>query len=596
MAVGGCLAVSAVGLAQQQPQTQQPPPAPVQYVQPVQYLTPFAVSQQPAPPPMSNRAPVRPVQQMQPSVMVNGPVVAAPVQPIANNQGYVPVQPVQSYVMTQNGPVVAQYQPALPAPVMTAAQPVVNGQPVLINNQPTANESVMMAAPMQAPAGTATTAVPYTTQYVMAPQRTTTATPQAPKAPVAGQPAAHVGQPVQQPNMMAAPVTNMNGQGCNQCTGGCDACQQTKCCQPCGPEGRVWVSAEYLLWWASGMSVPPLVTASPNGTPRSAAGVLGDPRTRILYGDSDINDGIRGGFRIRFGGWFDGCQTCGIDGGYFFLGEQTDRYRADCTDTMVLTRPFFNVSPNVSTGNPVADSELICFPGIVNGTVVVDSTSDFTGFDVNFRKNFSCDCCNRVDWLVGFRYLKLDDTLTINEDLTIEGTTQALPVGTRIQLSDNFVTRNEFYGPQFGMTGEHRRAGGWYVSWRFLLGLGTTHKEATIAGSTTITQPGGAPVTYPGGLLALPTNMGRYTKNDFAVVPELNLNLGYQFTPNLRVFAGYSFLYWSNVTRAGDIIDLTINSTQLPPGQLVGPARPTFTWNDSDFWAQGVNFGVELRY
>jgi hypothetical protein len=588
MALGGCFAVSAVGLAQQQPQVQPPQPAPVQYVHPVQYLSPFSVAQQPAPPPMSNRTPLRPVQQMQPPTPVNGPIVAAPVQPVGNNQGFIPVQPVQSYVMTQNGPIIAQQLPAAASPAVAPPQPVVNGQPVLINNQPTSSEAVMMSAPVTNGAATPN-GVPYTTQYVMAPQRTTSATP------VAGQTgaAASTNAPA---NMTTAPVTTMNGASCNQCTGGCDACQQTKCCQPCGPEGRVWVSAEYLLWWASGMSVPALVTASPNGTPRSAAGVLGDPRTRILYGDSDINDGIRGGFRLRFGAWFDNCQTCGIDGGYFFLGEQTDRYRADCTDAMVLTRPIFNVSPNVTTGNPVADSELVCFPGIVNGSLSVDSTTDFTGFDVNFRKNFSCDCCNRIDWLVGFRYLKLDDTLTISEDLTVEGTNQALPVGTRIQLSDSFVTRNEFYGPQFGMTGEHRRSGGWYVSWRFLLGLGTTHKEATIAGSTTITQPGAAPVTYPGGLLALPTNMGRYTKNDFAVVPELNLNLGYQFTPNLRVFAGYSFLYWSNVTRPGDIIDLTVNTTQLPPGQLVGPARPTFTWNDSDFWAQGINFGVELRY
>ena len=67
-------------------------------------------------------------------------------------------------------------------------------------------------------------------------------------------------------------------------------------------------------------------------------------------------------------------------------------------------------------------------------------------------------------------------------------------------------------------------------------------------------------------------------------------------TSALRVRAGYSFLYWSNVSRAGDAVDLTINSTQLPPGALVGPARPTFTWNDTSFWAQGINIGAELRY
>jgi hypothetical protein len=241
----------------------------------------------------------------------------------------------------------------------------------------------------------------------------------------------------------------------------------------------------------------------------------------------------------------------------------------------------------------------VCYPGVVDGSVAVNSGTSFQGFDVNARKNLSCDCCNRIYALVGFRYLQLDDSLEIFEDLTTEAgdpLANTLPAGTRFQVYDSFRTRNEFYGGQVGLAGEHRRGGGFYVGWRVLVGLGTTHKEATIDGATTITPPGGPSTTYAGGLLALPTNIGRYTKNDFSVVPEVGLNLGYQFSPNVRVFLGYSFLYWSNVTRAGDIIDLTINSSQLPPNPLVGPARPAFSWNDSDFWAQGVSFGAELRY
>jgi len=402
--------------------------------------------------------------------------------------------------------------------------------------------------------------------------------------PMPGQP----GTPAQ--TGTAAPVTNMNGGG---------PCEQTGCCPPCGPEGRFWVSAEYLLWWASGMSTPPLVTASPTGTPRTSAGVLGDPNTAILYGNSNVDDGVRSGFRLRLGGWFDCCQTCGIEGSYFILNSQPDHYAADCTTSMILARPIFNVSPrqdNNINGMPIPDSELICFPGVVNGRVNIDSATDFTGLDLNLRKNWTCDCCNRIDWLIGFRYLKLDDNLTIHEDLTAEGTGQALPLGSRLQVTDSFQTRNEFYGPQVGLTGEHRRGGGIYFNWRFLLAFGTTHKEATINGSTTITPVGGTGTTFPAGFLALPTNVGRYTKNDFSVVPEIGVNVGYAFSPNVRVFGGYSFIYWSNVTRAGDIMDLTVNTSQLPPGTLVGPARPAFQWNDSDFWAQGFNVGVELRY
>jgi putative beta barrel porin BBP7 len=31
-------------------------------------------------------------------------------------------------------------------------------------------------------------------------------------------------------------------------------------------------------------------------------------------------------------------------------------------------------------------------------------------------------------------------------------------------------------------------------------------------------------------------------------------------------------------------------------GPPVGPIRPAFTSKDTDFWAQGVNFGLELRF
>ncbi len=61
---------------------------------------------------------------------------------------------------------------------------------------------------------------------------------------------------------------------------------------------------------------------------------------------------------------------------------------------------------------------------------------------------------------------------------------------------------------------------------------------------------------------------------------------------------GYDFLYWSSVARPGDQIDRTVNSTQIAPrtGPFTGPARPAFEFKNTDYWAHGVNFGVEFRY
>jgi hypothetical protein len=39
-----------------------------------------------------------------------------------------------------------------------------------------------------------------------------------------------------------------------------------------------------------------------------------------------------------------------------------------------------------------------------------------------------------------------------------------------------------------------------------------------------------------------------------------------------------------------------VNATQIPPGTLVGPARPTYLNKQTDFWAQGISFGVEVHY
>ncbi len=80
------------------------------------------------------------------------------------------------------------------------------------------------------------------------------------------------------------------------------------------------------------------------------------------------------------------------------------------------------------------------------------------------------------------------------------------------------------------------------------------------------------------------------------MVPEISLNLGYNITPRLRALVGYTFLYWTNVGRPGDQIDLLLNPSQFPPGTLSGAPRPAFNYNDSDFWAQGLNFGAEYRF
>ena len=131
-----------------------------------------------------------------------------------------------------------------------------------------------------------------------------------------------------------------------------------------------------------------------------------------------------------------------------------------------------------------------------------------------------------------------------------------------------------------------------------LVALGDNHEVVNISGATTVTVPGVAPVTSVGGLLALPSNIGRFSKDKVEVIPEFGARVGYQVTPRLQVFAGYTLLYWADVLRAGNEVDLVVNPTLLPgsPVPPTGAQRPMPLLNNTKFWAQGIDLGLQFNF
>jgi hypothetical protein len=112
---------------------------------------------------------------------------------------------------------------------------------------------------------------------------------------------------------------------------------------------------------------------------------------------------------------------------------------------------------------------------------------------------------------------------------------------------------------------------------------------------------GGALQTFPGGVFAQPTNMGNHNRTRFTFANEVIATVGLQFRDWGRIFLSYDLIYINNVARPGQSLDRTINDTQFqatipPPGPLVGAARPGFSFQDSTFWAQGINVGFALSY
>jgi hypothetical protein len=243
----------------------------------------------------------------------------------------------------------------------------------------------------------------------------------------------------------------------------------------------------------------------------------------------------------------------------------------------------------------------VAFPGIASGRLIVDAPSELWGLEANLNCKVCCGCDYRVNLLGGARFLRLRESLTVIEDI------QNLPGqpdpfnGTRVLVQDRFATTNDFYGGQFGAEARWQR-GRVTLDGRAKLALGVTHQVLNVSGSQTF--PPGTPgvENLPGGLLALNSNIGRFSRDRFSVVPEVGVSVGYFLTERLRASVGYNFLYWSNVARPGGQIDrgldlLRIPNFARPPGTVPAvPDRPARLFTDTDFWAQGLTFGLEYRY
>jgi hypothetical protein len=198
----------------------------------------------------------------------------------------------------------------------------------------------------------------------------------------------------------------------------------------------------------------------------------------------------------------------------------------------------------------------------------------------------------RTDLLVGFRYYGLNDSIRVTEDLA---TSQ---VASTILVHDNFAAKNEFYGCEIGLKSTLYR-GRWSLGVTPRIAMGANHQTVTIDGSTVVNSADGA-ARYNSGVFAIDgTNAGTYKRDTFSVIPQLALELGYQVTPCWRAFVGYNVLYWGDIVRSGNAIDMTIDSKNVPIGGNYtsgGLPFPSYSGRTTDFWAQGINIGSEFRF
>ena len=365
----------------------------------------------------------------------------------------------------------------------------------------------------------------------------------------------------------------------------------------CGPN-RFWVRGDFLLWWVREQPVPgPLVTT---GTAASQ-GALG-PGTTILSGDGSLDYGPLVGGRLFVG--ISNCDhTWAIEGGGLLLetGSTTFQAASDPNGNPVLGRPFVDVlNGNAENAAPVS------LPGAFAGMVQVKSTTDLTGAEVNLWRYFTPTSSGpTIGLLVGFRYLFLQESIGVQQQ------TEVLPGGvaafngnivlgpSTLGIADTFDTRNDFYGGQVGAQIDFH-PGRFFGTVTGKLGIGNTHQVANNFGVSSLTDAAGNSTAVPGGLFAVQGNSGLLSRDEFTLVPEFAINVGVEVTANLRLFAGYTFLYWDDVMRPGSQFNRAVNTSLVPTSLNFGTGQggPTASsqGDHTQFWAQGITASAAFRY
>jgi hypothetical protein len=363
-----------------------------------------------------------------------------------------------------------------------------------------------------------------------------------------------------------------------------------------------WVKAEYLNWFmrrANPSDILATTSTAPNIS--NNFGALGQPNTVVLLGDQEIWLGHLQGARITAGL---GIGPLPLEVSGFFLDKNNTLFSGFSNGSPrspVVARP-------VELAQTGAESAfLVGFPGVAAGTLTVRSTTNLWGIDPNLFLPLADTGVLTLDCFAGYRYLELRESLQILN--TLSSSVAPLPfngrfvgVGNSTAAFDQFSTDNRFNGGQIGA-----RAGLTFGPVNFSvdgkIGLGCNSEVVNIAGESSVTTPISAfrgLTTVPGGILAVASNSGRTTRDQFAFVPELDVNLGVQIMRTVRIFAGYDILYWSRVVRPYSQINNVVDTRQVPTdlGFIPGfkgmfPAPP---FNRTDFWAQGFSVGLLIGF
>ena len=410
---------------------------------------------------------------------------------------------------------------------------------------------------------------------------------------------------------------------------------------------RFFLGGEYLAWKLNNTTLNPIVFNVP-------VGIVGAPIAigvnDIFFSYASLTPQSQASFSQN------GIINYGMENGMRFTGGlalEQDTGLSVLLNAIIIPTSSFNLSSNTSFNMvPInfqtglssqvplggafgADIEVATIPIVVPRNVasqVYASANNFVGggeVDLKGRDLFFGDVI--FSGLLGFRYFQFNESLGVN---SIYELSQAPPnrfgeTPDQVQdlesnfsdyqsiksvSSDNIKVYNNFLGPQIGINSNYN-----FNRFTFdcngKLGIGVQHQVVTINSSTTQTfklnATNGATTTtstliqnHSGGLLFSPYDVGRHSRNQFGLIPELNLKLGYRLFDRLKITAGYDFLMMANVLRASNQTQLIPYTTQSNfSGMAVQQQTssqsiqiPAFTFDNSNLIINGLNVGMQLDF
>lgn len=367
--------------------------------------------------------------------------------------------------------------------------------------------------------------------------------------------------------------------------------------------GRAWISVEYLSWKTRSSNLPPLITVAP-GNQRAE---LDEPGTVVVFGGRRLDQGTFPGGRVTAGLWLNKGKTVGAEVSYFFLEKKTFRLEVSSSGlpgSQAIARPYIFVDLSRSDRiDTFETADTIAAPGffqptdpptVFSGTGIGTFSSRLQGAEASMLYRLGMLRCCRLTLLTGFRYLDLNEALTVTGNIERRTVNFGAPSVFLFSLTDQFNTRNQFYGGQAGLrsTLSKGRLG---LELSGTIAIGSNRQTVNIQGVRASSTNADSVVNAPEGLLAIKTNIGRYSRNQFTFIPEVRANLGFDLTRAIRPFIGYQFLYWHRVVMPGEQIDRFVNFLYVV-GTGSGPRLPAFGFRNTTFWARGLTTGVKVRF